>query len=71
MKDIYYPSMKRATDAQKEKLIREINIKNPSDLPEKVVEKKLTLKQINQGIRVASGYSSKSKTLKRDKKFRK
>ena len=68
MKDKYYPSMKRATDAQKEKLIREINIKNPNDLPEKIIEKKLTLKQINKGIPTGE-YFSKSKTLKREKRF--
>jgi hypothetical protein len=50
MKDKYYPKLNRATEALKERLIREININNPHDLPEKVEERPLTMEQINKHI---------------------
>jgi predicted transcriptional regulator len=50
MKNTYYPKFERATDEFKEKLIREININNPHDLPEKVEERPLTMEQIKKHI---------------------
>jgi len=60
MKSKYFPSMQRATDAQKERLIREINARQLIEPPENLVERKLTTKQIRDNIDFINGLSKET-----------
>lgn len=50
MKDKYYPNLKRASKEHKRQLIKQINISEPSELPDNCVGRRLTLNELRNTI---------------------